>query len=248
MNLQEQQRQQSQYTPDQIAVLEMLSGKSLTWWDKLTLWSVGLRDTDVARYEAQKQQGKWTQWLNDKTVTRINAVMDDLDNDMISKTFQKGQEAYDFAQNVAKWVWASDNQWLIYAFAKAMDPDSVVREWEYATVQKYAQVWWDKLGMNINRILNGEEFISEDAKKNMVNTIKTKYQSQKSNYENLRKNKIQIINDIAWKDIWGKILPSLVNQNVLNTPTSTQQQNTQQNPQQTTNTDKADAYLATLWL
>jgi len=36
--------------------------------------------------------------------------MDDLDTDMISKTFQKGQEAFDFAQNVAKGVGATDNQ------------------------------------------------------------------------------------------------------------------------------------------
>lgn len=78
-----------------------------------------------------------------------------------------------------------------------MDPDSVVREGEYSTVQKYAQTWGDKLGMDINRVLNGEEFISDQAKKNIVNTIKTKYNSQKNNYENLRKNKIKIIDDIA---------------------------------------------------
>ena len=92
------------------------------------------------------------------------------------------KEAYNFATKVAIWDNATDNQALIYAFAKAMDPDSVVREWEYATVQKYAQTWWDKLWMNINRILNWEEFISPEAKKNMVNTI-NEHNHQKTIYE-----------------------------------------------------------------
>ena len=35
-----------------------------------------------------------------------------------------------------------------------MDPDSVVREGEYATVQKYSQTWGQKFGMDVNRILN----------------------------------------------------------------------------------------------
>lgn len=202
------------FSDSQKNLMDWMDAKNLTKWEQDILKKNWLTESDIYTYKADKKNWQRTDGLDDATIKRVNGVMDDLDTDMISKTFQKGQEAFDFAQNVAKWVGATDNQWLIYAFAKAMDPDSVVREWEYSTVQKYSQTWGDKLGMDINRVLNGEEFISEDAKKNIVNTIKTKYNSQKNNYENLRKNKIKIINDIAWKTVGEDILPSLVNESI----------------------------------
>ena len=92
-----------------------------------------------------------------------------------------------------------------------MDPDSVVREWEYATVQKYSQTRWDKLWMNINRALNWQEFISDEAKKDMVETIRSKYEASKWQYETERKTYIQRINDYAGNDIWDKVIPSNAN-------------------------------------
>jgi len=150
----------------------------------------------------------WSSWLDDMQYKRVNSIIDDLSQDQVTKTFKKSQEAYNFATKVKVWNNSTDNQALIYAFAKAMDPDSVVREWEYSTVQKYAQTWWNKFWMDINRVLNWEEFISEKAKTNIVNTIKTKYEASKDSYNYLRNNKIKMINDITWKDIWEKALPS----------------------------------------
>lgn len=160
------------------------------------------------QFRWQTQSTNWTQWLDTNTIKRVNAVIDDASTDQVSKTFKKSQEAYIFAKSVADGKWATDNQALIYAFAKAMDPDSVVREGEYATVQKYSQTRWDLLGMNVNRAMNGQEFISEQAKKNIVNTIKTRYEASKQAYESVRNNKVKIINDIAWKPIGETIIPS----------------------------------------
>lgn len=169
--------------------------------------------------QTKKEQasGKWSVGLGDTEYKRVNAIADDLAGDQVTKSFKKTQEAYNFAKNVSKGDSATDNQALIYAFAKAMDPDSVVREGEYATVQKYSQTWGDQLGMNINRILNGQEFISGKAKENMVNTIKSKYEASKSSYESLRNNKIKQINDIAQKDVGSKVIPS----DVMGTETKT---------------------------
>ena len=47
---------------------------------------------------------------------------------------------------------STNDQALIYAFAKAMDPTSSVREGEYATVQKYAQSFANQLGFDVNRL------------------------------------------------------------------------------------------------
>jgi len=62
--------------------------------------------------------------------------------------------------------------------------------------------------MDVNRIMNGEEFISPKAKNNIVNSIKSKYEASKSTYENLRNNKIKMVDDIAGKDIGNKAIPS----------------------------------------
>jgi len=102
---------------------------------------------------------------------------------------------------------------LIYAFAKAMDPDSVVREGEYATVQKYSQTWGEQFKMNINRASLGQEFISDEAKKSMVDTIRSKYEASKWQYEIERKNKVKRINDYSWKDIGDQVIPSNVSIN-----------------------------------
>lgn len=198
------------FTDKQKNIMGAMDAKNITKLDQEILKKNWLSESDLYDYKAEQRSGKWTEGLEDYEIKRVNWVMDDMDWDPVTKRLQISQEAYEFADSVEEGENATDNQGLIYAFAKAMDPDSVVREGEYATVQKYAQVWGDKLGMNINRIMNGEEFISEDAKANIVATIKTKYDSVKSSYENLRKNKIKIINDMAWKDIGEEVLPSLV--------------------------------------
>lgn len=200
------------FTDTQKNIMSSIDIKNPTKVDEAILSKSGLTLEDAYNYKESLKQGKWSQWLDDIEYKRVNTVIDDLASDQVTKTFKKSQEAYNFATKVKAWDNATDNQALIYAFAKAMDPDSVVREWEYATVQKYSQVWWDKLGMNINRILNGQEFISKSAKDNIVNTIKSKYDASKDSYESLRNTKIKMINDIAWKDIWDKALPSDVMQ------------------------------------
>ena len=80
--------------------------------------------------------------LPPRVQTRVDAKARGFDALPIVKTTQKMAEAVAFADSLnANTTNPADDQALIYAFAKAMDPDSVVREGEYATVQKYAQSW-----------------------------------------------------------------------------------------------------------
>lgn len=197
-----------EYSDTQKNIMQWMDAKNISAQDAKILQQNKLTASDVYNYKASLKANKWSQGLDDVEYKRVNNVIDDLASDQVTKTFKKSQEAYNFASKVQSWNTATDNQALIYAFAKAMDPDSVVREGEYSTVQKYSQTWGDQFGMNINRILNGQEFISDTAKKNMVNTIKSKYNASKDAYENLRKTKIKMINDIAGKDIWDKAIPS----------------------------------------
>jgi hypothetical protein len=85
------------------------------------------------------------------------------------------------------------------AFAKAMDPDSVVREGEYATVQKYAQSWAESFGFNAARIFSNTTFLTPQARANMKATIRQRYQAGLGQYNNVRKSFGDRINKITRK-------------------------------------------------
>lgn len=100
----------------------------------------------------------------------------------------------------------SDHQALIYAFAKIMDPNSVVREGEYATVQKYAQSWVKAYGKGVEQAMLGTGFLSEDAVKNMKDTLEKKFQSSKKNYDNVYKQYEGGINSLSGRKDGAKFL------------------------------------------
>jgi len=89
----------------------------------------------------------------------------------------------------------ADDQALIYGLAKALDPNSVVREGEYATAQKYAQSWIKSFGKSVSQALSGTGFLSEEARKNIKDTINSKYESSKKNYDNVSKEYQRQIDD-----------------------------------------------------
>jgi hypothetical protein len=108
-------------------------------------------------------------------------------NPIVKKT-QTMAEAVSFADGLnPKTTNPADDQALIYAFAKGMDPDSVVREGEYATVQKYAQSWADKFGFDAKRVFSNTAFLTPQARANMKTTIRAKYEAGRKQYDNVRK-------------------------------------------------------------
>jgi len=83
------------------------------------------------------------------------------------------------------------HQAVIYNFAKMLDPDSVVREGEYATVKKYSQSLLNKYKGEIKQAVNGTGFLSQGAisaiqaeTKNRVSAYQPQYQNLKSEYTN----------------------------------------------------------------
>ncbi len=92
------------------------------------------------------------------------------------------------------------DQGLIYAYAKAMDPDSAVREGEYATVQKYAQTLAERLGFNAKRLLANTEFLTVEARQNLTEAIRLRGQSTIGQYRNVREQYANQINRLTGED------------------------------------------------
>jgi hypothetical protein len=118
---------------------------------------------------------------------RIDAVIKGFDAQPVVKRTQVMSEGVNFSQALEDDTTnPADDQALIYAFAKVMDPDSVVREGEYATVQKYAQSWAQRFGFDVQRIFSNTQFLTPQARKNMKATLMTKFNVERRAYENLR--------------------------------------------------------------
>lgn len=128
----------------------------------------------------------------------VDAKSKGFDSQAVVKNTQKMAEAVSFANSLdVNTKNPSDDQALIYAFAKAMDPDSVVREGEYATVQKYSQSWAQRFGFDVARIFSNTAFLTADARQNMKTTIEKKYQAGRTQYDNVRKSYASQIDKIT---------------------------------------------------
>ena len=100
----------------------------------------------------------------------------------------------------------ADHQAVIYSFAKALDPESVVREGEYATVKKYAQSITDRYGKEIQNAILGTGFLSQGAIRNIQTTMNNLEQSRRPQYEKAYSERARVINNIAGADVAGQVL------------------------------------------
>lgn len=124
-----------------------------------------------------------------RTQRRIDQVTKGFDAQPTVKRVQVLSEAANFARSLnPNTANPQDDQALIYGFAKAMDPESVVREGEYATVQKYSQSWAQKFGFDVARIFSNTTFLTPQARQNMKDTILQRFQAARGSYDALRKS------------------------------------------------------------
>lgn len=117
----------------------------------------------------------------------INQIAGAFDNEPVVRNFNVVNEGSAFADSInPNTTNPADDIGMIYAFAKAMDPGSVVREGEYATVQKYAQSWAQQFGFDVKRIFSNSKFLSSSAIQNMQATIRQRAQVARQNYDNVK--------------------------------------------------------------
>jgi len=130
--------------------------------------------------------------------TTINGIASAFDNEQTVKTYNIATEGYQTLKSIGTDTKSpADDIAFIYGFAKIMDPNSVVREGEYNTVQKYAQTWADNFGFTAKRIFSNTNFLSKDAKQKMLNSLEAKMGSITSQYKNVYNEYQRQIKDAA---------------------------------------------------
>lgn len=116
----------------------------------------------------------------------VNSIANSFDNEPIVKGYNTVQEGFQTIQSIGVNTQSpADDIAFIYAFAKIMDPNSVVREGEYNTIQKYAQTWADNFGFSAKRIFSNTNFLTPDAKQKMLNALQPKVDTITSQYQNV---------------------------------------------------------------
>lgn len=136
--------------------------------------------------------------LSSATATGVRSKVTKFSSEPIVQGFATVQEGRNFAKSLSDTTKnPADDQGLIYALAKALDPNSVVREGEYNTAQKYAQSWVKAYGKGVEQALLGTGFLSVEARKNIKKTIENKYLASKTSYDNLYKNTSTSINNLT---------------------------------------------------
>jgi hypothetical protein len=131
-------------------------------------------------------------------LNKITSKGDQFKNEAAVKRYQIVAEGQAFMDGIDNNTTnPADQQGIIYAFAKIMDPESVVREGEYNTIQKYAQSWADTFGFKASRIFSNTPFLTSDAIKNMKATINSKVSSSEKAYKNIYGEYVRQINNIT---------------------------------------------------
>lgn len=155
----------------------------------------------------QQGTGKsYAQWVEPKSETggltpgqintTVNSIAGAFDNETIVKSYNTTQEGYQTIKSIGVNTSSpADDIAFIYAFAKIMDPNSVVREGEYNTIQKYAQTWADNFGFSAKRIFSNTNFLGADAKQKMLNALQPKVTTIENQYNNLKSEYQRQIDD-----------------------------------------------------
>jgi hypothetical protein len=136
--------------------------------------------------------------LDSSTLSKVETVASKFGTEQAVKNYQVAAEAIEALKTAG--TSPTDDQSRIYAFAKVMDPNSVVRESEYATVQDYSQALFQKLGFKVARVFSNTGFLTDEARKMMEKTLKNRLSASEGAYKNIYNEAARKINKLTGKE------------------------------------------------
>ncbi len=159
--------------PDEVrnTVMEKMTTADWAAWSKMT----NKASTDQLTLYQQTQ-------LDQNKQSKAMQIAAQFDTNPIVKQYNTIAEAVNF--NSTAGTTPTDDISRIYNFAKVMDPNSVVREGEYKTVQDYATTLLQRTGLKAQRVFANTGFFTAEARKFMQDTLNRRLTSSETNYKN----------------------------------------------------------------
>lgn len=133
--------------------------------------------------------------LSNQTLTKVQTIAGQFDNEQVVKDYNTVATQVSFVQDLAKTP--TDDMSRVYAFAKVMDPNSVVRESEYKTVQDYAQAVLAAQGLKAKRYFTSTGFLTDEARGFINTTLTNRLKTQYKTYKNISDEYGRRINKIT---------------------------------------------------
>lgn len=135
---------------------------------------------------------------NDNRVnSRIDRIVNGFNTAPIVKEFNEVQAQHQTISQIVNSQWSGPGDMsVVFAFMKALDPNSVVRETEYANAARSGNIFagW---AARFNGALNPSGgFLSDDVKRDFLRTIEARMGVKRAQYDNLRKQTVQKIDRI----------------------------------------------------
>lgn len=121
--------------------------------------------------------------LSPAVATKVQGIAGQFDGEQIVKDYNQIIQSLDAVKRAG--TSPTDDIQRVYAFAKIMDPNSVVREGEYKTVQDYSTALLERTGLKAKRIFDNTGFLTEEARGFMLKTLDNRFASTEKAYNNL---------------------------------------------------------------
>lgn len=143
--------------------------------------------------------------LDTSTLTKVMTIANSFDGEQAVKSYQISAEAIDSIKSAGDTP--TDDISRVYVFAKVMDPNSVVREGEYKTVQDYSTALLERMGLKAKRVFDNSGFLTEEARNFMLLTLENRLKSSEKAYKNIYDEYGRRINKLTGSDDGVDYLP-----------------------------------------
>lgn len=113
----------------------------------------------------------------------VNQITGAFDNEPIVREYNTVSAGLNFLRSLG--TSPTDDQARIYQFAKIMDPNSAVREGEYATVQEYSTALLQRYGLQASRVFTNSGILTPEARSFLLTTLEKRHAVSQGQYDNL---------------------------------------------------------------
>lgn len=114
----------------------------------------------------------------------VNSIAGAFDNEAIVKEYNTIRRNLETYNNLG--TSATDDIQRVYTFAKVADPNSAVKEGEYASIEKYAQAVAQRAGLQLSRVFSPTGILTPEARTAMGLTLQTSLNASQSSYNQIQ--------------------------------------------------------------
>jgi hypothetical protein len=134
---------------------------------------------------------------NPRTDTRIDRIVNSFNSHPIVKEYNEVQSQHGILQQIVGGQWSGPGDMAaVFAFMKALDPNSVVRETEYANAAASGNIFMGWAARFNGAVSPNGGFLSDRVRQDFLRTINSRLSVKTKQYDNLRRQLVERVDRI----------------------------------------------------